>query len=734
MSSSKRRKLEPEDAAKQAGSPVSAVSALAARRRLAEAAQEQPSKASTASKPPDTRANPFTPLQSLKGKEHGKAIPPLAKPNRGASRRREEAAADGKGQRWSRIEEQAGNPSDVVIPAKSIQYSSFRPSKRNHLVKAGGVIELRLAQTERFMVLGTFGVRVLTGEVTVLGSFIRASETVHWVSAPHCYAVPVLRTSENTSLELHNDPNTNSLRGLGPLSPLFRGIWNEASASSRRSTFQILYSSDDAPKRSLVQDLVSPPAWNQKLAALVAQTRRNGSWAGFICGPKSSGKSTFSKLLANRLLTCTEPARDGVAIIDLDPGQPEFCPAGTLSLVHLVQPNFGPPFTHMDAHRHHKGGYKVVRWHPLASVTPASAPDLYMECTFDLINTYRKVLAGRPLLINTPGWILGTGLELLVEIIKRLNPDEVIYMSEDGPADTVEALRDASKKTFSALPSQQSEFTSRTAAHLRAMQTLSYFHTANSEDVKPQPTPSWSILPLSSISPWIVRYWGPNKSLTGILCYDYQAQPDLLAETINGMVLAAVEIEDEQAFRGLSRTQAPAESSSKSTQDLGQIGRFTDLVVVSTPEGIPYIPNPDDVALDPQFSRCIGLVLVRGIDKANGAIHLLTPIPQSEIKEIKSRGRDIVLVHGKFDAPTWAYTEELYRRSSQEEGSGIGVEVMDEDTDEDCSDEQLEDVALAHDVTATPWVESLRENEKRPIGSRVWRVRRDLGRGNGDRE
>lgn len=90
------------------------------------------------------------------------------------------------------------------------------------------------------MVLGTFGVRVLTGEVTILGSFIRPSETVHWVSAPHCYAVPVLRTSENTSLELHNDHNTNSLRGLGPLSPLFRGIWNEASASSRRSTFQIV--------------------------------------------------------------------------------------------------------------------------------------------------------------------------------------------------------------------------------------------------------------------------------------------------------------------------------------------------------------------------------------------------------------------------------------------------------------------------------------------------------------
>lgn len=81
--------------------------------------------------------------------------------------------------------------------------------------------------------------------MTVAGATLRPDGDTHWVHAPHCHAVPVLRTREHTRLELHIDPYAHALRQLGCLSPLFRRIWNEPADSAVKSrnanpTFQIV--------------------------------------------------------------------------------------------------------------------------------------------------------------------------------------------------------------------------------------------------------------------------------------------------------------------------------------------------------------------------------------------------------------------------------------------------------------------------------------------------------------
>lgn len=455
--------------------------------------------------------------------------------------------------------------------------------------------------------------------------------------------------------------------------------------------------------------------------------RKGASFSTLVCGPKSAGKSTFSKLLVNRLLTRDGPSSSlGVLVLDLDPGQPEFAPPGTLSLVHVTQPNLGTPFTHASLD---DGANRVIRCHALASVTPASAPDFYLECVFDLFSAYRQSYKDHPLVINTPGWILGTGLDLLDQIIRHVSPQEVLYMSEDGPGDSVETLRTATSNRFITLPSQQSEFTSRTAAHLRAMQAMSYFHTKATESLE-SPRLSWVSSPLSAIPPWHVRYSGPDSGILGILSYDDQSPPELLAETVNGMVLAAVEIENPMAFNNMGHAGTGVVAD-RPTTDAGNSSPRP--IVSRTPEGLPFIPNTKDIALDPRSSHTIGLVLVRGIDVAAQTLQIITPISQKTIEQAKAANRDIVLVHGKFDTPNWAYTEDLYERSAQDEAPDTdGPEVMDEDTSEDDSEAEPERVDNARDVTAIPWVEVLKGNEKRPVGSRVWRVRRDLGRSAGD--
>ena len=433
------------------------------------------------------------------------------------------------------------------------------------------------------------------------------------------------------------------------------------------------------------------------MAAIVSLLSQRTSLLTLVCGPKSSGKSTFAKLLTNRILTKVDTAR-GVLVLDLDPGQPEYAPPGTLSLVQVKGLNLGVPFTHTDMA---SDAYTIIRAHTVAAITPASAPELFYECVMDLYNVYRRDFSTTPLIINTPGWILGTGLDLLTRVIKELSPSGVVYMSEDGPVDTVETLQSINAQQFSMLPSQRSESTGRTAAHFRSMQTMSYFHTVHNKESDRREESAWFSRSLWETPPLQIRYSGRRPGILGILSYGYEAPLNLLAEAINGMVLGAVEIEDAEAFRRLIPAEEPGPASKPR--------------ILRTPEDLPYISNPQGATLDPQHSCFIGLVLIRGIHTPSKALQVCTPIPVKRIQEAKSKGRNIVLVHGKFDMPTWAYTEHVYKESS-------GKQPDSEDDSEEGAQSAVKDVANI------PWVEVLRKDEKRTAGSKALKVRRDLGK------
>ncbi|KAI1636039.1 hypothetical protein F4809DRAFT_611103 [Biscogniauxia mediterranea] len=646
------------------------------------------------------------------------------------------------------------SPSPPLVKAEApvetpiVQLSSFRPSRSNYQQKKGGKVLIKLTDGERLVVLGSYGVRVDSGEVTIVGATLRSSKDVYWVNAPHCHALPVIRCSKDAALELSPHPGADSLRQVGELSPQFRRLWNETSDSS----FQILYSSGDGPKRASLQALVSPPEWNREIAKLLTQSNTK-PLSVMITGPKSSGKSTFGKLLANRLVTnpSSSPTRResrAVAILDLDPGQPEYCVAGQIALVLLTEPVLEPSFCHpLPA-----SGFRIIRSHALASVSPASDPELYVEAAIDLVTHYRNILGSCPLIINTPGWIQGTGLELLTSLIIDIRPSSVIYMSQAGPFETVESLGEACKTNgFSTLPSQMAQYVSRTASQLRSMQTQSYFHaesrSSNSDNYKLQ----WLTKPLTTVPPWQVSYKGEDRGIFGIMCYDYQTTPDLLADAVNGTILAAVEVENVKAFRGLeNQNRKIKDSGNSNTADsnmeldddqskqatLPSLSRLQGDITTVTPEGIPYIETSRGTTLDPRYSQSLGLVLVRGIDVANGFLQILTPISPEKIREVSTRGGQIVLVSGKFDPPSWAYTEDLYHRSHARGGDNSAApnDVMDIDQsgmNDSSSEDTDEDNDLGKSTTETgptPWIEVLPGNRKRGAGSKVLRVRRDLGR------
>ncbi|KAK1749349.1 hypothetical protein QBC47DRAFT_395980 [Echria macrotheca] len=616
-------------------------------------------------------------------------------------------------------------------PAAVIQHSTFRPDKnrKNYQQKPDGRVLLKLSDGERLVILGSYGLKVREGELTLSGAVLHSSTTLHWVHALSCHALPVIRAAADTSVEIHPHPGAESLQQLSRLNPAFGKLWHETpSGTPSKATFRIIYTSADWPGRFALQELVSPAEWNKQLAITVKSKLKGATPVVFLCGPKSSGKSTFGRILLNRLVTDQGHSKKpwtSVAVLDIDPGQPEYGPPGVISLNKIAVPNLVAPFCHpvLEPRK------EQLRAHAIAAISPAHDAKHYVECVLDLLWHYRTKLGSKcPLIINTPGWIQGTGLDILVELVQKVRPTEVIYMSQDGPGETVDNLKAAcgSSTPFNTLPSQTGSLSTRTAAEFRTMQTLSYFHLKWSSISSP--TPTWDPTPLTALRPWRVRYRGPDPGFVGIMCYDHQPGLSLLADAINGMILALVKIENRAAFRDLFALDTDMEVDVE-----GDLLIPSSKAIIYTTEGIPLIQNSQGRTLDPKYSSVLGLVLVRGIDAGRGELQILTPLPGDLIAEA---GKDLVLVSGKFDTPSWAYSEDLYLRAFTTKGalsgaatpSRAGGETSESGSD-DSEEEQGEEAGILRAEPANvPWVEMLHGNQKRPAGSKVWRVRRDLGR------
>ncbi|KAG9248237.1 hypothetical protein BJ878DRAFT_476672 [Calycina marina] len=578
------------------------------------------------------------------------------------------------------------SPELLAIERQSIAFSTYVPNSNNTSILRDGSLSLKLCPGERMIILGEYEISVQKGQIAILHMTLPASKKRYRVFAPSSHSLPVIRclaTDANVAeISLHQSKS--GLRELETLSPLFARMWNNEpkmidsqtfqleESGEKSSSFQILLSPSKAAGKSYLQPVISPPEWNELLYRISVVESEKPECI-LVCGPKSSGKSTFTKLLANRLLSqqmalCSK-TKPGIGILDIDPGQPEYSTPGQLSLAHITEPNLGPSYSHpMIA-----ANSRVVRAHTIAAITPAEDPDLYVSCVLDLYSHYRSLQSSfpsRPLVVNTPGWVQGTGLEILVKI----RPSHVIYMSTEGPVEVVKDLQQAApKNTFHALPSQVSVYTTRTAAHLRTMQTMSYFHVGEASNK----SPTWYATPLIEIPPWeyVSSFRQSFSAIHRHLQMSREPSAELLLDSINGSLVHPL--------------------------------------ILRTPvSNLPYFNPSNTTKLLPQHSSCIGLALIRGIDIGRQRLQILTPLSRSVADEINDQGRKIVLVSGKLDTPGWAYTENLIRSRN-------------EDDSEDVDEEEAES------LRETPWVERLEGSQGRGMAARVWRVRRDLGKSDG---
>ncbi|KAL2355957.1 hypothetical protein BJ546DRAFT_969402 [Cryomyces antarcticus] len=652
------------------------------------------------------------------------------------------------------------------LPPPKQQLCSWQPNARNVLSKPGDnawVIVLEPLQT--IVLIGQYDLLVRKTPVTVYGATLRPSSTLYSVFAPSTHALPIILNPFPREAELEFWPPSHSLRLLEKLSPLYGRIWNyrieepetrKAKLQRRTYPFSYLHETSQDPLKRPLYLLENNPSWQVEVGTICASAAQRTPLV-MVCGPKGSGKSTFSRMLLNRLLTDRPPtkprevltgfrsAQDPVFYLDLDPGQPEFSPQGQLSLLLIREPVLGPPYTHPLADC--LTANQTVRAHSIASTNPKNDPIHFVTCALDLVTRYRQMLQdfpSSPLIVNCPGWILGSALEVTTDLIRKLSPTNVVYTSQSGPADIVRTLAQAAgQSVFNTVSSQMSAVTVHTSAQLRDMQTLSYFHTDTAINGKLR----WNAKPLTSAIPWKVSYGEDNPGIIGVMSYGEYFHSEFLSTVLNGTLVAVVVIESNAAFgdrsplpetesiaddevqddeqqptiqldggglRSLSQIQAQL-SEMNSAQAVSQVADQVDTpptVLRTEKENLPYIPCGSSgytKPLDPRYSHTIGMALVRSIDVSTQTLLLLTPMSKETINGLYPDCQ-VVLVRGRFDTPSWSYTEKLSLRQHEKMRRRRRMKRGVEDVEE--SDEDEED--------SIPWV-SQSKTGTNPAGGQVWR-------------
>ena len=497
--------------------------------------------------------------------------------------------------------------------------------------------EFALEENGTAAFIGEYEISAIGGIVTIYGSVLRSNSGPMRVYAPSISALPQIRSRQpGTTVRISSIMS--GLRKLARLSPLFRNIWN--ADETLNQSFALLSTSDDDGLRRALYPLEIDRDMDMVLRTLSAKSVAAREQPRIMAvGGKSAGKSTFNRILCNHLNSWTPGKK--CFYLDLDPGQPEFGPPGQVSLVEVFAPILGPPFTHPASSQ--SNSFRLIRSHTITATTFKDDPTHYKACAQDLI---RFADRAAPLIINACGWTSGLGGSVLLDLFVKLAVTDAVLL-EPLESDLVESFQSASRDAaFHRVSRRAPRPSTRSPAESRAMQTMAYFHTKIGDRDNSIKTSAKAV---NHMRHWNASFASAGSGIAAVMSYNSNPHPEFLAETLDGSIVGIVLVD--RIKHGVA-----CSSSGQMLQDVSEH-------ISRTPEGIPYVKASImgiNWTLDPSTCHCIGLALVRSIDVANETLQLITLLSEQQIEEASEQ--IIVLVKGSFDAPEWAYLEDIYKK------------------------------------------------------------------------
>ncbi|KAL3655334.1 hypothetical protein CASFOL_001120 [Castilleja foliolosa] len=317
----------------------------------------------------------------------------------------------------------------------------------------------------------------------------------------------------------------------------------------------------------------------------------------FVCGPKNSGKTTFSRHVLNVLLQ----RHRKVAYLDTDVGQTEFTPPGLLSLtvIDKITPDLAVPCLKTPARCFFYGDISSKR-DPTTYLTYILALyDHFIKEYRINSNTETSDSSGMPLVINTPGWVKGIGYELIVDMLKHMSPTHVVKIRISAESKNLPAgafwlnEENADDVTVVEIASARQDYLKRSvlvqkdARLLRDLRVMAYFRQCFPSDM--------TISTIKELARALAAHHPYEISMSSIKIEHVHCQVPV-----------------NEAFYSLNAS-------------------IVGLAVSSVSE---------------QWPHCIGLGIVRGVDTLRGVLHVITPVPQQNLEDVD------MLLQGFIQIPT----------------------------------------------------------------------------------
>ncbi|KKY14754.1 putative rna processing protein [Phaeomoniella chlamydospora] len=615
-------------------------------------------------------------------------------------------------------------PAALSKPAKSADeiFTLRNGATRVELVMRG-VVGVKLHAGESFAAVGVFKLLVKRGAVEVHGARLEAREDLyeHNIFSATSHALPVITGLDGPEAgepmnEVYLASSTSGIRDFDMLSASFRGLWEIKSGQETeenrdfKPTFQIIgyHFKYDKKAHKFLSPFLPNRAWKEAVAEISPQNSlpADKMLKILVCGPKNTGKSTMAKYIANHLLSPYENTgkhwseNDGVAILDLDPGQPEFGPPGTLSLVHLRSPLFGPSYTHPLQHASlNTRKDAIIHQHFLGSTTPRASPGTYIECILHLLAKYKRLTYYHQnchLIINASGWIIGDGLTFLKTLLDEVTPTFVFHMSDSGPEEAIRTLVTQCNHSNTALRliSTQASPSTKPAIELRKMFLQSYLHmrtTRTANHIR------WDVISIRNMKRLTLPYEGPQGSGGVVLLDDL---PTDISGYSPDWVMGIVALRSLDALKDMHND--PIGSSSRNlTCELCWPFK------VSPGSHVWKFDSHRPVGINPWSSYCLGVGVNPHHQYVKRQIVIHTPVTKEDVECAKRDGYGIILlVVMKVPPQTClADEEQLIRERNRRENRAwavLGHELSKGEKDEKAEDvhpaELLNRIHRRHDA------------------------------------
>lgn len=368
-----------------------------------------------------------------------------------------------------------------------------------------------------------------------------------------------------------------------------------------------------------------------------------------------------------------------VNVLDLDTTLPEFSPPGTISLVHLRTPIFGPALSHMISL--HGTPSRVMKMHFLGDVEGPNVSESQIECILDLLDfdkQSRNDVGGAITVILMPKWLNDIDVVTANKLWAKMAPTGIVCLDTSTASPHLRPWKSSAEAAdcpIRCLPVQTFDRIPLVREHDLQMQ--SYFHSMSTRadrlwwDGRPVLADTGAEITLT--------YQGRHGQVKAVaLIGGYVALQDTY-DALEGSVVAIV------AVKAGNIDHSDSEHTLVQDTDIGSLdAEDRDILpgVERTEEGLPRLMTGEEgYGVPAKNSECMGLALVTRIDIAQQQIRLKAGGPLQAVVQERMQGQHVVLVlqkatsDGRFK-PDWARREiEKSGRDMSETKGTIGSEL-----------------------------------------------------------